>query len=130
MTQTPYQPVIQVIVLKDRDYLIAEIEEREESPECLLINPYRILDLSYWDYSNRDTKHIPSEGAVFVNQSEEKELNEQTGEHVITTQTDYIILEKFPNYTNQTQIYLRAEDILTICDPSHLVLECYKKTLG
>jgi hypothetical protein len=123
-------PVIQVIVLKDRDYLIAGIEEREESPECLLTNPYRILDLSYWDYSNRDTKHIPSEGAVFVKQSEEKELNEETGEHVITTQTDYIILEKFPNYTNQTQIYLRADDILTICDPSYLVLECYQKTLG
>jgi spore coat polysaccharide biosynthesis protein SpsF (cytidylyltransferase family) len=95
-----------------------------------LTNPYRILDLSYWDYSNRDKKHVPQEGAVFVKQTEEKEINEENGEVVITTQTDYILLEKFPNYTNQTQIYLRADDILTICDPSNLVLECYEKTLG
>lgn len=109
---------------------MAEIQEREESPECLLINPYRIVDLSYWDYSNRDKKHIPEEGAVFVKRSEEKEINEETGEHVITVQTDYIILQKFPNYTDQTQIYMRADDILTICDPSNLVVECYQKTLG
>jgi len=65
-----------------------------------------------------------------VEKSEETEINEKTGEEVITTQTDYLTLQKFPRYTNQTQIYLRAEDILTICDPSHLVLECYQKTLG
>jgi hypothetical protein len=119
-----------VIVLKNQDYLIAEIEEREESPECLLTNPYRVVDLSYWDYSNREHKHVPPEEAVFVEKSEETEINEKTGEEVVTTQTDYITLQKFPRYTNQTQIYLRAEDILTICDPSHLVLECYQKTLG
>jgi hypothetical protein len=119
----------QVIVLKNHDYLIAMVEEREETPECLLTNPYRILDLSYWDYSNRDKKHVPQEGAVFVKQSEETEINETNGEQVITVQTDYIILEKFPNYTDQTQIYLRADDILTICDPTELVLECYKKAL-
>jgi hypothetical protein len=85
--------------------------------------------LSYWDYSNRDKKHVPQEGAVFVKQSEETEINETNGEQVITVQTDYIILEKFPNYTDQTQIYLRADDILTICDPTELVLECYKKAL-
>lgn len=117
-------------MLKNQDYLIAEIEEREETPECLLTNPYRILDLSYWDYSNRKTKHVPEQGAVFVKKSEEKETNEETGEEIITVQSDYIVLQKFPWYTNQTQIYLRAEDILTICDPSHLVLESYKKTLG
>ena len=67
---------------------------------------------------------------MFVKKTEEKEVNEETGEEVITIQTDYILLEKFPNYTNQTQIYLRAEDILTICDPSYSVLEYYQKTVG
>lgn len=122
--------MIQVIVLKNQDYLIAQIEEREESPECLLTNPYRIIDMSYWDYSNREQKHVAPEGAVFVEQSEETEINEKTGEEVITTQTDYITLQKFPRYTTQSQVYLRSDDILTICDPGHLVLECYQKTVG
>lgn len=122
--------MIQLIVLKNNEFLISEVEEREESPECLLVNPYRVLDLSYWDYSNISKKHIPPEEAVFVRQTEEKEINEENNEEVITTQTDYIILEKFPKYTNQEQVYLRANDILTICDPEDLVIECYQKTLG
>ena len=58
-----------------------------------------------------------------------KELDKD-GNEVTTIQSDYILLEKFPKYTNQTQIYMRADDILTICDPSHSVVEYYKKTVG
>ena len=123
------EPVIQVILLKNQEYLIAQIEEREESPECLLTNPYRITDLTYWDYSNMDTTHVPTENAVFVSSSVEKEKGKD-GEDVIVTQSDYILIEKFPKYTTQSQIYLRSNDILTICDPGHLVLECYKRTVG
>lgn len=118
-----------LVVLKDKEFLIADIEEREESPECLLINPYRILDLTYWDYSNDPKKHVPPEGAVFIKKTEEKE-EDKKGEVITTTQTDYIILEKFPRYSDQEQIYIRASDILTICDPSKDVLECYEKTLS
>ena len=129
MTTTPYQPLIQVIVLKNQEYLIAQIEEREESPECLLTNPYRITDLTYWDYSNMDTTHVPTENAVLVSTSVEKEKSKD-GEDITVTQSDYILVEKFPKYTTQSQIYLRSDDILTICDPGHLVLECYQKTVG
>jgi len=121
---------VKVLLLKtSNQFLIAEIEEREESPECLLINPYRVTDLTYWDYSNMDTTHVPTEGAVFVGSSVETEKRSD-GEDVIVTQSDYILVEKFPKYTDQTEIYLRANDILTICDPSDLVLECYQRTLG
>lgn len=64
-----------------------------------------------------------------MGESEERE-NDKDGEIIITIQSDYILLEKFPKYTNQTQIYLRAEDILTLADPTHLVVEYYKKTVG
>lgn len=121
--------MIQVIVLKDREYLIAEIEEREESPECLLTNPYRITDLTYWDHSNVDYKNIHNPKALFIGESVEKE-KDKDGNEVTVTQSDYILLEKFPKYTNQNQIYLRADDILTLADPSHLVVEYYKKTVG
>jgi hypothetical protein len=129
MTTTPYQPVIQVIVLKDQEYLIAGIEEREESPECLLTNPYRITDLTYWDHSNVDYKSVRNPNALFVEESEEKEIDKD-GNEVTVIQADYILLQKFPKYSNQTQIYLRADDILTICDPSFSVLEYYQKTVG
>jgi hypothetical protein len=129
MTQTPYNPVIQVILLKNQEYLIAQIEEREESPECLLTNPYRITDLTYWDHSNVDYKNVRNPDALFIEESEEKEIDKD-GNEVTVIQSDYILLQKFPKYTNQTQIYMRADDILTICDPSYSVLEYYQKTLG
>jgi hypothetical protein len=66
---------------------------------------------------------------LFVGESEEKETGKD-GEIVITKQFDYILLEKYPKYSNQTQIYMRADDILTLCDPSYSVLEYYQKTVG
>lgn len=129
MTQTPYSPVIQLILLKNQTYLIAEVEEREESPECLLINPYKIVDIAYYNYSNQDYQNIPDSNALFVSEKIEKESRKE-GEEVITTELNYILLEKFPQYTNQHQIYLRSADILTLADPGHLVLEYYKKTVG
>lgn len=121
--------MIQVILLKNQEYLIAQIEEREESPECLLTNPYRITDLTYWEHSNVDHKNVHDPNALFIGESEEKELDKD-GNEVTIIQSDYIVLQKFPKYTNQTQIYMRADDILTICDPTYSVLEYYQKTVG
>ena len=129
MTTTPYQPLIQMLCLKNQEYLIAEVEERDEIPECLLINPYKVVELGYWDYSNQEKTHVPNPDALFIGKSEEKE-NDKDGEIIITIQYDYILLEKFPKYTNQTQVYLRADDILTLADPTNLMVEYYKKTVG
>ena len=118
-----------MILLKNREYLISEIEEREESPECLLTNPYRVTDLTYWDHSNVNYNNVHNPEALFISQSVEKE-KDKDGNEVTVTQSDYILLEKFPKYTNQNQVYLRAEDIMTLADPSYSVLEYYQKTVG
>lgn len=94
-----------------------------------MTNPYRILDLAYWDYSNQERKNVPNPNALFIGTSEEKEIGKD-GEVIVTTQSDYLLLEKFPKYTNQTQIYMRADDILTLCDPTNTMVEYYKKTVG
>lgn len=94
-----------------------------------MTNPYRITDLTYWDHSNIDHKNIHNPEALFVEETIEKEMDKD-GNEVIVTQSDYILLQKFPKYTNQTQIYMRSEDILTICDPSYSVVEYYQKTVG
>lgn len=118
-----------MLCLKNQEYLISEIEERDEIPECLLTNPYKVIELGYWDYSNQERTHVPNPDALFIGKSEERE-NDKNGEIIITIQYDYILLEKFPKYTNQTQVYLRAEDILTLADPTNLMVEYYKKTVG
>jgi spore coat polysaccharide biosynthesis protein SpsF (cytidylyltransferase family) len=115
-------------LLKNQEYLIAEIEEREESPECLLTNPYKIENISYFDHSNVDYHNIPNPNALFIDEQVEHE-KDKNGEQVISTQSNYILLEKFPKYTNQNQVYFRADDILTLADPSHSVLEYYQKTV-
>jgi len=120
--------IVQIILLKNQEYLIAEIEEREESPECLLTNPYKIENISYFDHSNVDYHNIPNPNALFIDEQVEHE-KDKNGEQVISTQSNYILLEKFPKYTNQNQVYFRADDILTLADPSHSVLEYYQKTV-
>lgn len=121
--------MIQILCLKNQQYLIAEIEERDESPECLLINPYKIENISYFNYSNNDYQNIPNPDALFIREQVETDKGGENGE-VTTTESEYILLEKFPKYTNQTQVYLRAEDILTLADPTHSVVEYYRKTVG
>lgn len=118
-----------MILLKDQKYLISEIEERDESPECLLTNPYLIDELSYWEYSNVDYKNIHNPDALFIGTKQEQEMNRE-GELLTVTESNYVLLEKFPKYTNQTQVYLRAEDILSLADPTHSMVEYYKKIVG
>lgn len=115
---------IQIILLKNNDYLIAKIEERDTPPECLLIDPYRLIEESHWTYSKEDT-HNPSDNAVFLKSKEEVEI--RNGKENLVTQYDYLLFQKFPQYTKQTQIYLRADDILTLYDPSYEILEYYRK---
>lgn len=115
---------IQVILLKNDTYLIARIEERDVSPECLLHNPYRLVDETHWTYNPDDT-HNPSDNALFLKSEENIEIRH--GKEDTVTQYDYLLFQKFPLYTKQTQIYLRADDILTLYDPSYEILEYYRK---
>ena len=66
---------------------------------------------------------------MFIKEQVETETDKR-GDEVTVTESEYILLEKFPKYTNQTQVYLRVEDILTLADPTHSVVEYYKKTVG
>jgi hypothetical protein len=76
---------IKLIVFKDGTYVIADVEERETNPDCVLINPKRIVD-----------------GKLF----------------------------NWPEYTNQKQIYLRSEDILTLVEPKEEYVKIYRETIG
>lgn len=115
---------IQIILLKNNDYLIARIEERDVAPECLLHNPYRLVDEAHWTYNEGDT-HNPSENSIFLGSKQEVEIRNE--KETVVTQYDYLHFTKFPLYTKQTQIYLRADDILTLYDPSYEILEYYRK---
>lgn len=76
---------IKLILLKDGTYVIADVEERETMPDCVLINPKRI---------------------------------------------DGTDLENWPSYTDQKQIFLRSDDILTIVTPKDSLEALYKETVG
>lgn len=76
---------IKVILLKDGTYLIADVEERETMPDCVLINPKEIIE-------------------------------EQ--------------LHNWPEYTDQKQIFLRSEDILTLVTPKDSFVKLYREVIG
>lgn len=76
---------IKLVLLKDGTYLIADVEERETMPDCVLINPKRV------DETN---------------------------------------LENWPKHTDQKQIFLRSDDILTIVSPKDSLKALYKETVG
>ena len=117
---------IQIVLLKNPydTYLIARIEERDVAPECLLHNPYKLVEETHWTYSKEDT-HNPSDNTIFLGSKEELEI--RNGNENLITQHDYLLFQKFPLHTKQTQIYLRADDILTLYDPSYEILEYYRK---
>ena len=123
---------IQLILLKNasNDYLIAEIEERDESPECLLTNARLIDKEIFCDHSyTPSSEHIPPKQSILISTSKQDKMGIDGVPYTSTTY-EYITLQPFPFYTKQNQIYLRADDILTLADPSYDLLEYYKKTVG
>lgn len=118
---------IKLIQLINNDYIICEYEELDEEPSLYMKNPYRVLDLTYWDY-NEDDKHFPPENAVFLRTTEEKNIKD--GKELTTIQTDYAQLVRYPLFTEDVDILLNSDKIMTIVEPCPEILTLYTQLIA
>lgn len=72
---------------------------------------------------------ILRDGPILVSQSEE--LDHEPRVHLIRPMSvsgdKNVVLTPWPKYTDDVDILLRSEDLLTVCEPSEKVLESYMK---
>ena len=118
---------IKLIQLINNDYIICEYEELDEEPSLYMKNPYRVLDLTYWDYNEED-KHFPPDNAVFLRTIEEKNIKD--GKEIVTIQTDYAQLVRYPLFTEDVDILLNSNKIMTIVEPCPEILTLYTQLIS
>jgi hypothetical protein len=97
---------IKLIQLINNDYIICEYEELDEEPSLYMKNPYRVLDLTYWDYNEQD-KHFPPDNAVFLR-----------------------ITVRYPLFTDDVDILLNSDKIMTIVEPASEILTLYTQLIS
>jgi hypothetical protein len=107
---------VQVIILKNNDAIISELEERDDIPDCVLINP-KVICKNYV-YDERD--HIPEKSLEF---------GEELFSHSKSAAV-YLTLDNFSDYTYQKQILIRSDDIFTIVEPREDLLKFYREMVG
>jgi hypothetical protein len=118
---------IKLIQLINNDYIICEYEELDEEPSLYMKNPYRVLDLTYWDYNDKD-KHFPPDNAVFLRTTEEKNIKDE--KEIVTIQTDYAQLVRYPLFTEDVDILLNSDKIMTIVEPCSEILTLYTQLIA
>jgi hypothetical protein len=118
---------IKLVQLINNDYIICDLEELDEEPSLYMKHPYKVDELSYWDY-NEDDKHYPPFNAVFLRKTEEK--NTKKGEESIVVQTDYAQLTPYPPFTNDTDVLLNSDRIMTIIEPKPEIAKLYMELIA
>ncbi len=118
---------IKLVQLINNDYIICELEELDEEPSLYMKHPYRVAELTYWDYNEED-KHFPPYNAVFLQSTEEKNIKD--GKEMITIQSDYAQLTSYPSFTNDTDVLLNSDRIMTIIEPKPEIAKLYMEMIA
>lgn len=75
---------------------------------------------------------ILKNGITLVSQSDE--LDHEPRVHLVNPMTisgnTNVVLKPWPGYTDDVDILLRSDDLLTVCEPTERVLEAYMKKCG
>lgn len=120
---------IKIIFLKNSDsYLIGRVTELDEEPSILIENCYKIVECAEYGENPDDLKAraISLEGNHLKIAA--KKIDESTNKEWYVY--EYIILEKFPKYSSQRDLFLTSDSILTILDPEQAVQALYEKISG
>ncbi len=120
---------IKVIFLKNSDtYLIGRVTELDEEPSILIEDCYKIIECAEYGDDPEDLKAraLSLEGNHLKISAKKFDENTDKDWYVY----EYIILEKFPKYSSQRDLFLTSDSILTILDPEHAVQALYEKISG
>lgn len=131
-TETEMQTEIQVLLLRNDKYVIAEIEQLDEEPSCYLTNCFEIQEEFFYDSETR-TPHIPPENGVLISKKEyEDEFVKDDGTVKLNKGADftYVVLTRFPKHSKSNDCLMHSNELVTMCDPQDEILELYKKMVN
>lgn len=75
---------------------------------------------------------ILKNGITLVSQSDELEMEPRCHLYrpMVVSGVKNVVLTSWPKYTDDKDILLRSDDLLTVCEPTERVLEAYMKKCG
>lgn len=115
------ETVIQIILLKNDKYLIADMEQFDEEPSCYLKNVYEIVYQERYDKEDLLTYKLPPNSILLS-----KEIDNDDKEYQFYK---YVVLEKFPLYSSVNECLMCSSEILTVFEPQKEILDYYKTLL-
>lgn len=117
-----------ILLLKNgdlNDYLIGSVTELDEEPSILIENCYRIVECAEYG----DTPENLEKRAYSLEPNHVKISARKIDEGAVDKDWyvyEYVILEKYPKYSSQRDLFLTGEAIFTIVDPSKEILSAYQ----
>lgn len=123
----PSVPQIKLLLLKNQDkYLIGKVSELDEEPSYLVENCYEIVECSeYGDDPEKLEKRAHSLEGRHLKTSARK-IDEGDSDKDWYAY-EYAILQQYPKFAAQRDLFLTSDTILSILDPEQGVLDLYRK---
>lgn len=120
---------VKILLLKNgnlSDYLIGTLTEMDEEPSLLVENCYKIVECAEYgeDPESLEKRAYSLEGN-HVKISARK-IDEGAVDKKDWYVYEYAILEKYPRYSSQRDLFLTGDSIFTIVDPSEEILKAYR----
>jgi hypothetical protein len=112
------------------EYLIGSLTELDEEPALFIQNCYKIIECAEY---GEDPESLEKRAHSLEN--DHVKLSARKIDEGATDKKDwyvyeYAILEKFPKYSDQRDLFLTTESIFTILDPREDILKLYNRCLG
>jgi hypothetical protein len=120
---------IKLLILQQdpNEYLIGDLTELDEEPALFIQNCYKIVECAeYGTDAEEIEKRAHSLEGTHLKVSAKK-IDEGEKEYYAY---EYIVLQQYPKYADQRDLFLTTESIFTILDPSEDVLKLYNRVLG
>ena len=120
---------VKVLLLQNSsDYFIGKITELDEEPMFLFDKCYKIVECAEY---GEDPESLERRAYAF--EGNHHKVSARKVDEGATEKDwyvyEYVVLQKFPKYTTQREIFLTSDAVATILDPEDAILALYKKSL-
>jgi hypothetical protein len=120
---------IKLLILQQdpNEYLIGDLTELDEEPALFIQNCYKIVECAEYGTNPEDIEQraYSLEGTHLKVSA--RKIDEGEKDYYVY---EYIVLQQYPKYADQRDLFLTTESIFTILDPSEDVLKLYNRVLG
>ena len=129
-SMSPLPAQIKLLLLKNQDkYLIGRVTELDEEPAILVENCCEIVECAEYgdDPENLEKRAYSLESRHLKTSARKIDEGASDKDWYVY---EYIILNPYPKYSAQRDLFLTSDTIFTILDPEQAVLDLYRKTVG